>query len=139
VTTTTLIRPLPLRVFLENGGDPRAVLGKFFGGFLEYCQELEAGLPRHDGFRTLCRHEVDCALRGESPGEWANGHPMDPITDQTRVTMEAWLADLYDDPSLVGSVVAWRFVASARCRGSRDQDLGGFGALAPRLRRRPSR
>lgn len=99
-TTNDLTRPIPLRTFLEYGGNPRDVLGDLWENLVEYIGDLpldtkELRIIRAENQERL----VESGLRGE-PWAWAT-------TDQASLTLKAWDAELHRDPSLAPAVLAF--------------------------------
>ena len=74
--------------------------------FLEDCREAQAGFDTARRVE-LWRRGVRLRAARRQSGRVGVGRPMDPATDQAMLTMNAWCADVYEDPSLVEQVVAW--------------------------------
>jgi hypothetical protein len=117
-TELELIHPIPLRAFLENGGDLREVLGD--GGVACIVDEMSDARimspARRAGFASASRHQAEqVRVDGDSitpTGGKAreNIHTLATHGDgwaslQQYVTARVWEADILDDPTLADIIL----------------------------------
>jgi hypothetical protein len=104
---TQFVQPPNLRTFLHYGGDPRATLGESGFRLLLEVHRIALTTPENERLRRAAdyRYSVTCAVNGEAEHFCFADDPerveeaLRP-RDQDQVTLQAWEADLLEDPTL---------------------------------------